>query len=628
MLLSLSWKQKFWLLISVTLVGLALMAISAFWGLNKVSSSFQSRQEATLYESASLQLLNEWLQIETQSDALTPDNASAYQDQLQSLVNSASNLVSKASDLHDDGIQSAATTIKQGVDSYAALRGQWLQTKQTLGMTPFDGQRKTLAAASEGLNKISLSLIKDDIEAAINNQRDYLSTLNQTFAEQTKQAVAELNKKVKELQWEDTLIGKAVKEYEGTFHQVDQTIGQLRDLESQLQSSGDALKQTIEQQNESVRTGIIATTTKQAESAKQSSTWLMLGMSIAVAVFLLFTLNQVSSTLVRQLNKVMQLLSKVAEGDLTGSLSLTSNRRDEFNQLGEAANRMIRDMSGLIQQVVNGNKNLMQLHQHLSTAMSHLGDNSQQVEMQTEQAASAAQQISATVNEVARRTSDVSNATQEANESALAGSQVIANSVDSMKQLSQLIQNTHNQVELLSQSSGKVTSIIDVINSLADQTNLLALNAAIEAARAGDAGRGFSVVADEVRSLAQKTVSATANIGNIIGEFNQQTREMGKLMESGLSMAAEGEHNASQVADAISGITHAIGTLTAEMDQVVVAVEQISATTEDIASKMEHINIHTSETKTLRHTLDEQTHMLADQVDSLNNTSQRFRVSA
>ncbi|WP_414708189.1 MULTISPECIES: methyl-accepting chemotaxis protein [Pseudomonas] len=288
---------------------------------------------------------------------------------------------------------------------------------------------------------------------------------------------------------------------------------------------------------------------------------------------------------------------------------------------------MTRGIAALIGQVIEGNRELGQLQRHLNTAMQRLEENSLQVEAQTEQAASASQQISATVGEMARRASDVNDATLKANESARLGATVIVTSVESMRRLSQLIQDTHRQVNQLIHSSTQVSGILDVINALADQTNLLALNAAIEAARAGDAGRGFSVVADEVRSLAQKTVAATTDIGRIIGDLREQTQSMDELMVSGLSVSAEGERQAGQAADAMGAITLNVDQLSAQMNQVAVAIEEISSTTEEIAAKMEDIHRHTGETKDLRQTLEQHATSLSAQVSALDQSTQRFRIA-
>ena len=291
--------------------------------------------------------------------------------------------------------------------------------------------------------------------------------------------------------------GKTVQAFNQAFTDTQKTIEQLAATNEQLSQLGEQLQARVKAQTDDLHNGLLLQRAQDARQARVSSLWLM-GLSFAgVAALLSLTLLQASRMLVRRLENVTRLLSQVASGDLTCTLPVGTNSRDEFNQLADAANSMIRDIGRIVAQVVQANGELNRLHAHLDDSMRQLGDNSSQVEMQTEQAAAASQQISATLNDMAQRTADVGNATHSAYDAARNGGNVINASVASMNQLAQLIQNTHAQVSALTQSSGKVTSIIGVINGLADQTNLLALNAAIEAARAGEAGRGFSVVADE-----------------------------------------------------------------------------------------------------------------------------------
>jgi methyl-accepting chemotaxis protein len=344
------------------------------------------------------------------------------------------------------------------------------------------------------------------------------------------------------------------------------------------------------------------------------------------APLLALVLFLISRALVSQLNRVGELLSRVSEGDLTKKLALGDNPNDEFNILGSATNQMIDNIGMLMRESIAGTNDLIEVHGELEKTMVRLAQNSEMVESQTILAATASQQISVTLNDVAERTSQVGVSTQSANDSAQSGARVVEDSVTSMRLLSGLIQDTHGHVKLLNQASSKVSGIIGVINSLADQTNLLALNAAIEAARAGEAGRGFSVVADEVRTLAQKTVAATTNIVSIIDELNLQTASMDTLVNNGLEIAKEGEHHASQIADAMGGVTQSINTLNSEMDQVVVAVEEISVTTEDIAKKMEEIRGQSAETQAIGAELGMQNQRLSEQASVITESTRRFNV--
>lgn len=623
----LSWQQKFRLLIAITLLSLALMAAASLWASMQLSASLQAREDAKGYANVTTALVNDWLKISVLHLQLTPDNLSEFQQNLSALEQRGQALIATAQPLRDDAVKQSADAIAAAMREEISLQRDWLALNQQLGLSPFEGKRQALAEAAKSLEPINISLIQPFIAAALSNQRDYLSTFDGLYAKQAQAAISELQGKIDELDWRDNAIGQSTATFSQAFAEADGLIRQIQAGNQKIGALGQQVEQLIERQTEMLEGGILARTELQAQQARRSANWIM-GLSfLAVALFLTLTLLQASRTLVSRLHSTTQLLSKVASGDLTGSLPVGKNPKDEFNQLAEASNRMIQGIAAIVRQVVQANQELGQLHGYLNDSMRRLGDNSSQVEIQTEQAASASQQISATINEMAQRTSDVGTATHTAYGSAREGSSVIGASVQSMRRLSQLIQASHAQVALLSQSSSKVSGIIDVINSLADQTNLLALNAAIEAARAGDAGRGFSVVAEEVRSLAQKTVLATTNIAEIVAEFREQTQSMNELMNNGITLATESEQHAGQVAQSIGQITSSMEQLSGEMNQVVVAIEEISSTTEDIAGKIEEINLHTGATKDLRMTLDQYTRGLSSQVEALSRSVRQFQIA-
>lgn len=627
MRLLLSWKQKFRLLILVTLASLALLMAASFWASQRLNASLQAREEAAAYVNASTTVMNQWWRSSALRQQLTPDNQAAFAAGLDELQALADRLPAQAQALGDAQTLEYARQIQATLQQEVAQQRRLLLLNQSLGLTPFEGQRKTMSEKSKALEAISFDMIKAAVGSALSSQRDYLGSADPVFAEMTHTAIKKLQAQIDDLEWGDTPVGKTVQAFNLAFTDTQKTIEQLAETNAQLSRLGEELQARIKAQTDDLHNGLLLQRAQAAKQARVSSLWLM-GLSFAgVAALLSLTLLQASRTLVRRLENVTRLLSQVASGDLTCTLPVGTNTRDEFNQLAGAANSMIRDIGRIVTQVVQANGELNRLHAHLDDSMRQLGDNSTQVEMQTEQAAAASQQISATLNDMAQRTADVGNATHCAYDAARNGGNVINASAASMNQLAQLIQNTHAQVSALTQSSGKVTSIIGVINGLADQTNLLALNAAIEAARAGEAGRGFSVVADEVRSLAQKTMSATTDIAAIVNELRQQTQQMDQLMTSGLSLAEAGQRSSGEVASAIEGITDSMEQLSAQMSQVVVAIEQVSGSTEEIASKVEDINLHTGQTKMLRLSLDEHTQGLSRQVEALNHSANQFRIA-
>ena len=623
---NLSWRQKFRVLIVVTLIGLTTIAGAIFWGLEAVSSSYESVYQISRYETSASKLVTKWNTVEKQLSKLSGGDQSELLAKLGALTSDAKALQRQANQLNDPGIVRFAESINNEAERYVTLRREWLQQMKVLGLPDSAGIRQELVVVMAQLQEQSFSLIDEAVLEIERTSYDYTSTRDPALTEASNRAIKVLEDIVEEYDWKDNVIGENTSQYRAVFDRADAVLQQIAIISNNAEQAGASLQQQVTAQAESLQSGLIVSTLLSAENAKVSAKIISIGSILLFAPLLVLMLFLTSRALVSQLSRVVELLSRVSEGDLTKKLSLGNNPNDEFNVLGKATNQMIDKIGVLMKESIAGTRDLIEVHHELEKTMVRLTQNNEIVESQTILAATASQQISVTLNDVAERTSQVGVATQAANESAQAGAYVVEDSATSMRMLSGVIQDTHGHVKLLTQASVKVTGIIGVINSLADQTNLLALNAAIEAARAGDAGRGFSVVADEVRTLAQKTVAATTNIVGIIDELNLQTASMDTLANNGLKIAKEGEHHASQIAGAMGGVAQSIVTLNSEMDQVVVAVEKISVTTEDIAQKMEEIREQSVETQAIGVELGRQNQRLSEQANVIAESTRRFSV--
>ncbi|OZB13488.1 MAG: chemotaxis protein [Marinobacter sp. 34-60-7] len=625
--MALSWKHKFYLLIAATFLGLAVVSIASLSGLNNVSQAYEARGEARSYEAAAQTLLSDWLMAERLSDDLAPDTVETYQGQLQSLAEQASTLAESAKKLNDTNVEATANAIEVAAGEYIQLRQQWFQHSQVLGFTVNDGLKAELNRyMSENLRQMGISLFDQDTNTLASAYRNYLDTADPAYGQTVEETLERMVGVVNEMEWRDNVIGEAILGFQTTFNEARGLVEQLAGLERQLSEQERQVRSLITSQSENLRNGLILATSERAEASKETSLGLILVISIVVLLVLVITLIAASRTLVRRLGQVVKLLSQAASGDLSQRLQPGRNPNDEFNQLGNAANQMLNDMSAVLQQVVDGNQTVAELQAELDTLIHKLGDNGERVEEETEQTATAVQEIAHTAVDIAQYTQSVNESAQSANAAAQAGTRVITRSADSMTALAGRIQQTHDQLGQLGKVGEKVNSIVGVINGLAEQTNLLALNAAIEAARAGEAGRGFSVVADEVRSLAEKTVSATNGIADIVKSLNKETTAITRLMEEGLASAGEGKESANEAAQSIEQISQAIEKLATDLNQVVGSIEGISTTTEEIAQKVEQIHGHTRETADIRQQLTSHVSRLSSQTQALTESSQRFRL--
>jgi hypothetical protein len=211
------------------------------------------------------------------------------------------------------------------------------------------------------------------------------------------------------------------------------------------------------------------------------------------------------------------------------------------------------------------------------------------LETRVEQIATAMEEMSMTVNEVARNTSNASDSATQVAGNAYEGQKIVTQAVQEMQKVADIVRNSAEIVGNLGAKSEKISEIVNVINEIADQTNLLALNAAIEAARAGEQGRGFAVVADEVRRLAERTVSSTKQIRMMVGEIQGEAQLAVESIEKGKSEVEVSEALSSQVEESLANIVQSIDDIKNVIAQIATASEEQAATATVIAGSLEEI---------------------------------------
>jgi methyl-accepting chemotaxis protein len=471
-------------------------------------------------------------------------------------------------------------------------------------------------------------MIEDDAVSVSAGQKSYLITKSELEKAKVEKGLQGLEATVQDMDWHETNIGTAIQGYRNAFDDVESLIDQEYVILTELETVLNRLNNIIAKQKQLLDDVVIRQVSEGAASAEKTAINVMLIAAVIVGLIILTSLAAIARELNVQLKYMHKFLKKMSEGDFSQQLETNDNEKDEFTQLKVAANVMVKDISYVISQVIDGNDSLKSIREQLEDAIVLLANTSEEVEKKAQKSTVATQRISSAVTDVAKRSSHVNKTAQSASESTKVGAKVVDDCVNSMSSIVDLISKTHGEGEELSQSSVKMVGIIDVINGLADQTNLLALNAAIESARAGEAGRGFSVVADEVRALAQKTVGATSSIGDIIKSFNDQSKSMSGLMQQGIKLASSGQENANNAKDSLSSIEDSIQQVAAEMSQVVLAVEDISSNSNDIATQVEDIFEHTESTRKTRLTLEAHSTKLRSQTQSLGDITQRFNLSA
>ncbi|HCS45545.1 MAG TPA: methyl-accepting chemotaxis protein [Pseudomonas sp.] len=369
-------------------------------------------------------------------------------------------------------------------------------------------------------------------------------------------------------------------EVAGHIGSFSEKLAEYTDLLAQEKTVYEQLHQRAAQVVERVDQAYVAEDlSMQAELNKNS--WLIIGSSALALLVGLIAAWVITRLIVAPLRSVIRVAQQIAAGDLSATVEVT--RRDEIGQLMQAMQQMGAGLSSIVSGLQVGIEQLASSAQSLSavTEQTNLEVSSQKEE--TEQVATAMNQMTATVHDVARNAEEAAQAAQTADDKVESGQQVVRQSMARIEQLADSATSASSSIESLSAQIQNIGTVLSVIKSVAEQTNLLALNAAIEAARAGEQGRGFAVVADEVRALAKRTQQSTEEIERLVSALRsaaqssvQQIQNSGELVKLAVSDALQTESALGSIAAAVS--------LIQQMNQ------QIAAAAEEQSSVAEEIN--------------------------------------
>jgi len=371
--------------------------------------------------------------------------------------------------------------------------------------------------------------------------------------------------------------------------------------------------------------GIILTVAATAIFNPKGSLLIDAAIGLVLLVVMTGIIGFLSNAAFKPLAGIVAALEKAAGGDLSIRADVSGN--GEFVRLATAFNTMMTDMNKAMRQFFSVADTVRDSVVMVRSTTDAMASAAEDVAVQASTIATASEEMSATSGDIARNCLYAAESAQKATEQTHSGSQLAQSSSRLMENIAQRVNVSSKTVEGLGQRSDQIGAIVNTIQDIADQTNLLALNAAIEAARAGEQGRGFAVVADEVRALAERTTKATKEIATMIKAIQSETQSAVNSMSEGVDEVKRGTLETTRSGEALEDILNKINDLTMQISQVATAAEEQTATTQEITNNIQMITDVVNRNVENAHSTTQATTLLAKQVDGLHELVGHFRLS-
>ncbi|SEI55496.1 methyl-accepting chemotaxis protein [Allopseudospirillum japonicum] len=634
-MLPLTLRHKLFAILALVMLGFILMGAFAIRNLDALTHIMHNSKALHTQALALTQLENRLLQLEGHQQ--TQQGLQTYQTQIQSLQTFAQQTLTQAADFFASQPQTKASaqvlqSLQQPLAEYLTSAQAWAQGRANLGFEQTQSQYTGLLAnlhtsAVRLADEVSIfGQLASRLREVRNAEKDVFMKANMAAYRYWQTRLTQLKNDMAGLGFLE-IYQEVTQAYQVAAEASMQQQLELARLDALLETQGQEVNRKLTAQVAQVVQVYVPQATQAAQVSARWLYSLMLTVSISLTLVVAGVMLSTQRGIERQLARLLAALHQIAEGDLSHKLPFQPDSQEEFNQLAGAVNRTQDDLSQLVMHLLAANQQLQHMAQAMAQVAHTLQEDSHSMTDKSALLVSATTQINAATEYLATNTQAVSQAAQGADTSAHSGGQVIGEALHALSDVAQVVEQVASVVEALGVSSGEIDTVIELIEGVAEQTNLLALNAAIEAARAGEAGRGFAVVADEVRSLAEQTVRATGDITAKVEGIQQQAQSLLAAMHTSRQRVQEGRHLGDKAIHSVQVIEKQIRYASQKTQEIQHSVHEVAQTTHQMSTEMDAIAALIQQHKVVAQEVLQSTQELHQQADAVQHLVARFKLS-
>lgn len=620
MVQNLTFRMKLTLVLVTVVIGIATLFAVAYFGIERLQSTHGALQALNQQSNQLDQLTIDAMQLKEAAFSLEADTVEAA---IAAVTQKRSSIV--------DLQQKAPVTntafnefLTQSIGFFDRLL-RLVEQSAVVGLSINGGLNAQLVKQGDTVsNQVGFLMVSQDWSLVRNHEVSYLNNPTETHYQALEDTFAAYLNKLATIG-----LGKEYQEdndrYLALLEQHWDAVALLDDQEHSMTRSFDAMT-AIQQQ---VRTGLdqrIEAARRESTNNARTVTTLLISVSLALCLVLVLVIVSITRNVRVSLRSIVDDLHRVRDGDLTTQLTVNEGRNDEFDELSRAVNVMTEGLGSLVRQVTGSARRTMEAMENLTGETLALDARNHQINSQGQTIAASTEEISATLSGITEATQLLSSQALQTLRSAEQGSTTLTQAVTGLKETSRVVANIETTLNRLNALSADIDAALALINGLAGQTNLLALNAAIESARAGEAGRGFSVVADEVRQLANQTVEATRRIDGIVSDIQKYTREAITVTESGREHLLVVEQQSASAEKVIQTIETDAHQSASASEQMLASVSEVDKTAGHISKEMDEVaSLLQSDQQSLQRIRD-QVAKVNEGLSQLEQQAHKFRV--